>query len=113
MPRSLTVEEVIQIHAGILVREGIQTFPVRDVGSLASALARPEYAAIYDEADLIHQAVLLAISISQTQAFVDGNKRAALPVMHVFLGLNGPHCRSEPLPLAYRLEAVAVADPIA
>ncbi len=40
---------------------------------------RPRMAAYYSEADIIYQAALLAVGISQAQAFLDGNK----PELHL------------------------------
>lgn len=111
--RYLDLGQAARIHEGILAREGATGAPVRDEGALESAILRPRQAAHYDQADLISQAVLLAIAVSQAQAFADGNKRAALAAMLVFLGLNRLHCRSEPMALAHRLEAVAAPDPAA
>jgi death-on-curing protein len=64
-------------------------------------------AATYDEADLIRQAALLAIGISQVQAFVDGNKRTAYAAVDVFLLVNGTQYVGDPLELARQLEKVA------
>jgi death-on-curing protein len=64
-------------------------------------------ASYYEQADFVRQAVLLAVGISQAQAFVDGNKRTAFAVMEVFLDLNGLEYSGDPLELARQLEAVA------
>ncbi len=37
----------------------------------------------------MRQAALIAVGISQTQPFVDGNKPAAFAVLSIFLRLNG------------------------
>jgi len=62
---------------------------LRDRNGLGSALARPQQAAHYAQADLAAQAATLLWGIAETQAFVDGNKRIALVVTLTFLGLNG------------------------
>ena len=54
--------------------------------------------------------MLLAVGISQSQAFLDGNKRAAFAAMDVFLRVNGIVYPGESLPLAKWIEAVAEAD---
>ncbi len=62
---------------------------LRDEEGLESAAMRAQTAAYYEDADLIRQAAILAVSISQAQAFVDGNKRTALIAMDTFLEENG------------------------
>lgn len=71
---------------------------------------RPRMAAHYEEADLIRQAVLLAVGISQAQAFVDGNKRTAYAGMDVFLRLNGLMYAGDPVELGKWLEAIATRE---
>jgi death on curing protein len=64
---------------------------IRDLGLLASALARPRnlfaYAAL--PPDLATFAAAYAFGITRNHPFVDGNKRAALVVARTFLRLNG------------------------
>ncbi|SIO28678.1 Fic/DOC family protein [Singulisphaera sp. GP187] len=69
----------------------------------------PPYAAHYNQADLIEQAIILGVAISQSQAFEDGNKRVAFAAADSFLRLNGLVFVGTPMDLAERL--VAVADP--
>jgi death-on-curing protein len=80
------------------------------MGALQAAAHRPIAAAYYSGADLIEQAAILAIAISQAQAFVDGNKRAAFQALDLFLYLNGKAFVGEPLALADQLIAVAEAS---
>ena len=54
--------------------------------SLEAALYRPQ-TGYY--ADLIEEAAALWESLSQNQAFVDGNKRTALAATYTFLAING------------------------
>jgi len=61
----------------------------------------------YEDADLIRQAALLAVGISQAQAFLDGNKRTAFAVLDLFLRINAFKYSGEPLDLARQLELVA------
>ena len=44
---------------------------LRDENALASAVMRPQMAAHYEDADIIRSATLLAVGISQAQAFLD------------------------------------------
>jgi death on curing protein len=105
--RYLSVADVISLQRLVLERMGSVAAPLRDAGALESAVMRPRMAAYYEQADLIRQAVLLPAGISQAQAFVDGNKRAALAAADVFLRLNGLALPGEPLELARQLEALA------
>jgi death-on-curing protein len=70
---------------------------------------RPQMAEYYEQADLIRQAALLMVGISQAQALVDGNKRTAYHSMLVFLRVNGRTVSLEDggLALAHQLELVA------
>lgn len=65
--------------------------PVRDVGLLESALARPRASAFGEDAyatiDL--KAAALLHSLARNHALVDGNKRLAWLAAVVFLDLNG------------------------
>ena len=97
----LTVDEVIELHAQALERMGQTPEALRDPGLLESALARAEHASVYEGADLVRQAALMAVGISENQPFVDGNKRAAFAVLSVFLRLNGYRFVPDP---AHRLE---------
>ena len=65
--------------------------PIRDVGLLGSAAARPQTTAFGQDAypDLIHKAAALLQSIVNDHALVDGNKRLGWLATAVFLELNG------------------------
>ena len=102
-----SVAEVIALHDEVLRRLGNASQPLRDEGALESAVMRPQMAAYYENADLIRQAALLAIGISQAQAFVDGNKRTAFATVDAFLIVNRREYVAAPLELAHRLEAAA------
>jgi death-on-curing protein len=56
---------------------------------LESALARPQNAALYEEADIVRQAATLFWGVASCQAFKDGNKRTAVVLLRAFLNLNG------------------------
>lgn len=60
-----------------------------DRGKLESALARPQNAAAYEEADIVRQAATLFWGIGANHAFRDGNKRTAVVMLRAFLNLNG------------------------
>jgi death-on-curing protein len=104
--RYLTLADVLALHQTIMERFGLAPAPLRDEGSLESAVMRPRMAAYYSEADIIRQSALLAVGISQAQAFLDGNKRVAFAACDVFLRVNGLAFAGDPLELAIQLEAV-------
>jgi death-on-curing protein len=106
----LSLADILTLHHAIMVRTGSTPMPLRDEGLLESAIMRPQMAAHYAEADLVHQCAVLTIGISQAQAFVDGNKRTAYAACDVFLRLNGAIYTGEPLALAQQLEAIASRD---
>ena len=65
--------------------------PIRDVGLLGSAAARPQTTAFGEDAypDLVTKAAALLQSIVNNHALVDGNKRLGWLATAVFLELNG------------------------
>ena len=81
---------------------------LRDAARLEAALARPENAAHYRGADIAEQAAVLAVAVSQAQAFVQGNKRTGYSCAIIFLRQNGRRFVGRPLEFARRLTAVAV-----
>ncbi len=105
--RYLSLADVLALHHAIMERFGAPTTPLRDEGVLESAMMRARMAAYYDEADIIRQSALLAVGISQAQAFLDGNKRIAFAVCDVFLRVNGLAFSGDPLELALQFEALA------
>jgi death-on-curing protein len=66
-------------------------FHVRDVGLLASALARPATTVLGSEAypELALKAAALLESVARFQPLVDGNKRTAWTLMVLQLWING------------------------
>ena len=108
----LTLDEAVEAYTQIMERTGQVPEALRSRGALEAALARGMNAHSYTGADLIRQATLMAVGISQGQPFVDGNKRVAFAVLDVFLRLNG--YRSVPTPgqryeVVDRLADLAVA----
>ena len=104
----LSLADVVALHAQIMERTGQAPTPLRDESLLQSAVMRPQMAAHDEGADLIRQAVLLAVGIPQARAFLDGNKRIAYAACDVFLRINGMIIRADPVELARQLEQVAV-----
>ena len=65
--------------------------PIRDIGLLGSAIARPQTTLIGEDAypDVLTKAAALLQSIVNNHALVDGNKRLGWLATAVFLELNG------------------------
>ncbi len=106
----LSLAKVVEIHDQILEFLGSPSSPLIDAHKLDSALSRPRNAAHYEGADLISQAAILAVAISQSQAFLDGNKRAAFGAMELFLAINGLEYAGDGLEFAIELERIAEAE---
>ena len=86
----LLEETVIAIHHRQISEHG-GSEGLRDEGSLASALARPQNLLSYAEPppDLAALAAAYAYGIARDHPFVDGNKRTSLVAARTFLLLNG------------------------
>jgi death-on-curing protein len=86
-PRWLTEAQVVRMHGEQLAMFGGPA-GLRDAGALASAVDRPRNKWAYEGADLAALAAAYAFGIAKNHPFVDGNKRAALLAMVVFLRKN-------------------------
>ena len=94
-----TLHEVLAIHAlSIEIYGGSDG--VRDPGAIEAALFRPQ-SGYY--ADIIEEAAALMESLLINHPFVDGNKRTAFAVCHVFLDINGYSLNAEPTWLLNRI----------
>jgi death-on-curing protein len=88
-PRWLDARAIVLLHAESLAEHGGPE-GLRDDGLLESALARPLNLSAYQtEADIAALAAAYGWGIAHNNPFVDGNKRAALLAIGLFLGLNG------------------------
>lgn len=83
----LTLPELLHVAERVLGGEP----PVRDIGLLEAAVARPRATAFGADAypDLDAKAAALLHSAARNHALVDGNKRLALAAVIAFYGLNG------------------------
>ena len=83
----LTLPELLYVAQRTLGGEP----PVRDIGLLESALARPQATAFGRDAypDLDAKAAALLHSLTRNHALVDGNKRLGLAAIIAFYGVNG------------------------
>jgi death on curing protein len=90
LPEFLTLDDVREAHATGLVHFGGQAGE-RDPGALESAVMQPQvgFDGEYLYEDLFSMAATYGFHIAEAQAFLDGNKRAAVYAMVIFLDLNG------------------------
>jgi len=75
---------------------------------IESALARPQQAAAWENADLRRQAATLCFGLIKNHPWIARNKRTATFLVERFLNLNGSEIRaeaSEILELVYAIEA--------
>jgi death-on-curing protein len=108
----IDVEQLLDIHAEIMTRLGLPPQSLLREGDLRSALSRPQWAAHYENADIVTQAARLTTGIARPR-LVDGNKRTAYAALLVFLGLNGLQIigrRFDIGPLLVELAGPAVGD---
>jgi death-on-curing protein len=84
----LDEDTVLAIHEAQIAEHGGAP-GVRDSGLLASALARPQNAAAYSDADAPTLASLYALGIVKNHPFIDGNKRVGAVLLETFLELHG------------------------
>jgi len=87
-----TLHEVLAIHALSIETYG-GSEGVRDLGAIEAALFRPQsgyYKDIIEEADALIESLLI------NHPFVDGNKRTAFAVCHVFLDINCYSLHADP-----------------
>jgi death-on-curing protein len=83
----LDTDDLVDLATGLLGDRA----PIRDLGLLGSAAARPQATAFGDDAypDLWTKAAALLHSIVKNHALVDGNKRLGWLATAVFLEING------------------------
>lgn len=89
-PMFLTLEEILEIHADMLMEFG-GAAGTRDLGLLKSSVAMPEmtYGEEYLHSSLFEMAAAYVFHIVQNHPFVDGNKRTGAASASVFLMMNG------------------------
>ena len=82
--------EYLDLEDLLAMVRALETGPVRDVGLLDSAAARPRSSAFGQEAypTIVLKAAALLHSLARNHALVDGNKRLAWLATVVFLDLD-------------------------
>src|SRR3954464_9079998 len=105
--RYLTLAEALELHAEVMRRTGGEPQAPRTLDGLESALNRAAAAGYYAGADVIGQAARIAVGVSRSQAFLDGNKRTGFFAAVTFLNLNGLRCTGDSLAGAMLLDELA------
>jgi death-on-curing protein len=90
-----TPQQVLFVHARLIELTG-GSHGVRNVGLLASAVARPQATFEGQELypDLFTKAAALMESLILNHPFVDGNKRTGIAAAGLLLRLNGRHLQA-------------------
>lgn len=86
--RWLRQDVVVAVHDEQIAEHGGSP-GLRDAGLLASALARPQNKAAYEQPSAFDLASAYAAGIILNHPFVDGNKRTGFLTAFIFLDLNG------------------------
>ncbi len=81
--------EAVAIHFEVMDFFGEIRYGVMERTLIESALARPQHAAAYENADLIRQAATLCFGLIKNHPWVGGNKRTATAIVDEFLVRNG------------------------
>jgi len=84
----LSQNVILAVHDEQIAEHG-GSLGVRDMGLLASALARPRHLYSYASPTIVELAAAYAVGIIQNPPFVDGNQRTGFLAAYIFLALNG------------------------
>jgi death on curing protein len=87
--RYLTFLEAVLIHFEVMRFYGETRYGVADRSLIESALARPQQAAAYENANLNRQAATLCFGLIKNHPWIGGNKRTATAITEAFLFRNG------------------------
>lgn len=108
-PKWLTTSQVVRMHdEQIAIHGGLPG--LRDADALDSAVARPRNKWLYEQADLPALAAAYAYGLAKNHPFADGNKRAALMALIVFLRKNGVAFAPEEMQAATAMMMVAAGE---
>ncbi len=103
-----TYEEIVFLHFEQMRAVGEIRYGVYDRDLIKSALARPQHAAKYENADIIRQAATLYFGFIKNHPWLGGNKRTASAIVDAFLMLNDYQIeasKSEIIELVLAIEA--------
>ena len=107
--RWISKPALLLLHAESLAEHGGSP-GLRDEGLLDSALARPQNLLAYGEPDVAALAASYGWGIARNPPFIDGNKRAALLSIGLFLHLNGWRLTASQADTTRTMLALAAGD---
>lgn len=87
--RYISYPEAVFLHIDLMREYGEIRFGVAFPELIESALARPQQAAAYENADLLRQAATLCFGLVKNHPWVGGNKRTTTHITNAFLIANG------------------------
>jgi death on curing protein len=93
--RYLNFAEAVFFHIDRMRAVGEIRYGIDHKELLESALARPQQAAVYENADIIRQAATLYFGLIKNHPWLGGNKRTATVLVDAFLILNGFEIQSD------------------
>ena len=101
--------DVLTVHATLIAETG-GTSELRDEALLDSALAAAENRHHYEGADVVKCAATYAYHLTQTHAFLDGNKRVAAAITEAFLDTNDLELSMTNQEIVYLFLAIASSE---
>ncbi|MBS0407230.1 MAG: type II toxin-antitoxin system death-on-curing family toxin [Proteobacteria bacterium] len=107
--RWISKPALLLLHAESLAEHGGSP-GIRDEGLLDSALARPQNLVAYGQPDVAALAASYGWGIARNHPFIDGNKRAALLSVGLFLHLNGWRLTASQADTTRTMLALAAGD---
>ena len=109
-PKWLKLEVALAVHKMLLAEHG-GSEGVRDEKLLESALFRAQQKYNYAQnSSLYDLAAALSFGLAKNHPFVDGNKRVALTLGLVFLGINGIEITAPEAAAAVTFEGLAAGN---
>ncbi len=81
--------EAVEIHFELMLHYGETRIGIFESSLIKSALARPQHAKDYENADIIRQAATLCFGLIKSHPWQGGNKRTATALTDSFLYRNG------------------------
>ena len=106
----LSYARAVVEHIELMRRYDEARYGVFDRALVESALARPQQAATYGNADLPTQAATLCYGLIKNHPFVGGNKRTATHLTDLFLRLNGAEIVAEAAEVVRMVLAVEAGE---
>lgn len=84
----LSKNVILAVHDEQIAENGGRA-GIRDLGLLASAMARPLHLYSYESTTIVELAAAYAVGIIRDHPFVDGNKRTGFLAAYIFLAMHG------------------------